>query len=1144
MLVFRRSLLSASIAAAVSLGTLPHAVAASDVGSPIAASPAASAPQLLALRSGIFDPRDRVMTQGQFDGAKDGRYAIVQIDAGEDVDSVRKRLENAGHTVVAFVPNSAYAVRLGPAGLDALAADPGIRWAGAFAADWKVDPMLHPVSEDAVEFRNDLEVDGFAGESALRFVAALRKALPEVEVLSVRESATHPRLRVRVPSLKFQAAVASLARMDGVSWIAPYQQPRLLNDESFPSIQANAATGNPIWDRDLIGSGQIVAVADSGLDRNESWFTALDRGTGVVTEITNAESPTLPQTGTSFPNRKVFAYWVQPGSTAYDNNAICAGGSPTSFHGTHVSGSVAGDRGATASPTDPAHDASGDDGMAPNAQLLFQDIGNDTSGCLSITDFTGTLRQAAAGGARIHSNSWGSGSAGAYGGNDIDADAATWELENLLVMVAAGNDGPVPGSTGSPGNAKNVMTVGAMGHGNSTLNASFSSQGPTDDNRIKPDIMAAGSSIVSARGNSNNDPVIQPGLTSTLSGTSMATPTVAGGAALMRQYFMEGFYPRGAKTAADVTDPNGALMKAVLVNGTAILGLYPTNTFGWGRMFLENTHYFNSAIGGGPGDTRRVRYWERENDAGLRTGQMHEYTLSSVGAGEDLRISLAWFDPEGGPGSAINRVNNLDLEVLGPGGTNLYRGNAFVAGMSSPNVGVADDRNNVEQIRIVTPAAGAYTLRVRALAVPGNGREGSDRQGYALVASGSFGLPDSAANPAPAAVAIASNSTSGVGIGFTGSSTQGYQLYRTDGACATAAPGSFRLVAHGPGSPLVDATSQGGSTYAYKVRGASNDIEGAASGCVSGVSNDDCTRRPSWDAGSVTRDFTNSSCSVNLDWAAAVSNCSVAPSVNYLVERDTNPYFTAPTQIGNPSADNYLDSSVTSGQPYYYRITARDGANNATAPSLVVNATPVGPGGPAGAGYVDDVDDNTYMTMQSPWRITNTRASTGTFSYHNAGDGQNYLANTCASLSTPPFVVPVGATLNYAARYNLELNWDGVVVEISTNGGATWSDLPPDGGYPGTLSETLNPPINACGYPFTQGAFTGSSLTLFQEKTNNLASFAGRAVMIRWRFTSDPGSEEEGFYLDNVRVSGTNTTDPGRIFGSSFEELEGPTTCN
>ncbi|MEO6595573.1 MAG: S8 family serine peptidase, partial [Planctomycetota bacterium] len=953
-----------------------------------------------------------------------------------------------------------------------------------------------------------------------------------------REDANHPRLRVRVPSLKYQEAVVALSRIDGVLWIAPFVEPKMFNDESFPSIQANAATGSPIWDRDLIGSGQIVAVADSGLDRNESWFTALDKGAGVVTEITDAESPLLPLVGNTFPNRKVFGYFVQPGATAYDGGV---------FHGTHVVGSVAGDRGQTSSPTDPAHDVSGDDGMAPNAQILFQDIGLEGAGAgLRINDLGGTLRQAVTAGARIHSNSWGSASAGAYGGNDIDADSTAWELENLLIAVAAGNDGvPIVGSTGTPGNGKNVLTVGAMGHGNSTAFASFSNQGPTDDNRIKPDIMAPGSAIISASGNSNNGATVQAGTSKSLSGTSMATPTIAGGSALMRQYFSEGFYPRGAKTAADVADPNGALMKAVLVNGTAILGAYPTNSFGWGRMFLENTLYFNSAIGGGAGDNRRMRYFERENDAGLNTGQMHEYTLNAVGAGEDFRVSLVWMDPEGAPGSAINRVNNLDLEVSGPGGTNLYRGNAFAAGVSSPNAGIADDRNNVEQIRIVAPAAGAYTLRVKATDVPGNGREGSDRQGYALVASGAFGVPDTAANAAPTAIAIASNNTSGVGIGFTGSSTQGYQLYRADGSCAAAPARAFRMVAHGAGSPLVDTTSQGGDTYAYRVRGASNDVEGDASSCVSGLSSDNCTRRPTFDTQAITRDFTNSSCSVALDWAAATSNCALNPGVNYLVERDTNPYFTAPTQIGNPTTDAFTDTAVTSGQPYYYRITARDGANNLSSPSTIVNATPVGPGGPSGVGYVDDVDDNTYMTMESPWRISNTRASTGSFSYHNAGDGQTYLANTCAAITSPPFVVPNGASLTYDARYNLEVNWDGVVVEISSDGGATWSDLPPDGGYPATLSATGSPPVNACGYAATHGAFTGSSLTLFQAKTTNLAAFANRAVMVRWRFTSDPGSEEEGFYLDNVRVNGTGPVpDPGRIFGSSFEELEGPTSCN
>lgn len=118
-----------------------------------------------------------------------------------------------------------------------------------------------------------------------------------------------------------------------------------------------------------------------------------------------------------------------------------------------------------------------------------------------------------------------------------------------------------------------------------------------------------------------------------------------------------------------------------------------------------------------------------------------------------------------------------------------------------------------------------------------------------------------------------------------------------------------------------------------------------------------------------------------------------------------------------------------------------------------------------------------------------------------------------------------GSTLTYKARYNLELNWDGVVTEISTDGGNSWATLAPTGGFPSTLSQTGTPPVNACGYAATQAAFTGSSANAFNTFSSSLAAFAGQNVRVRWRFTSDPGSEEEGFYLDEVSV--TNASTPG-----------------
>ncbi len=145
-----------------------------------------------------------------------------------------------------------------------------------------------------------------------------------------------------------------------------------------------------------------------------------------------------------------------------------------------------------------------------------------------------------------------------------------------MFVVAAGNDGS---AAQSMGNSKNALTVGGLAQGGSTTIASFSSLGPTADGRIKPDIMAPGSSIISGSGNVNVTGTAQAPATKSLSGTAMATPTIAGNAALMRQFFSDGFYPRGAKTAADKLNPSGMVMKALLLNGTNSI-----STTAWGGM--------------------------------------------------------------------------------------------------------------------------------------------------------------------------------------------------------------------------------------------------------------------------------------------------------------------------------------------------------------------------------------------------------------------------------------------------------------------------------------------------------------------------------------------------------------------------------
>jgi hypothetical protein len=108
------------------------------------------------------------------------------------------------------------------------------------------------------------------------------------------------------------------------------------------------------------------------------------------------------------------------------------------------------------------------------------------------------------------------------------------------------------------------------------------------------------------------------------------------------------------------------------------------------------------------------------------------------------------------------------------------------------------------------------------------------------------------------------------------------------------------------------------------------------------------------------------------------------------------------------------------------------------------------------------------------------------------------------------------------------------VQEISTDGGANWTDLPPDGGYPSSFAQTTSPPVNACGYEETHGAFSGvttassnadpnngTATAVFKPFTTDLSAYTGQSVIIRWRFSSDPAANFDGFYLDEVHVTGS-----------------------
>jgi len=252
--------------------------------------------------------------------------------------------------------------------------------------------------------------------------------------------------------------------------------------------------------------------------------------------------------------------------------------------------------------------------MAPGAKLVVQDAGFLTDDCgdlpgigCPVVDLKPFFQQAYTQGARIHTNASGD-NENAFVQNNYsaacqDVDEFMFSHPDFLILFAAGNSGPRAASVGSPSVAKNGISVGATRRGvQANTMAGFSSCGPAADGRFKPDLTMPGQGIISARNDrnvgTNNCNTI------TMSGTSMASPAAAGMAALVRQYYTDGFYPTGAPIAGNGFAPSAALVKGTLLNSTHQMtgtgaGPVPDACQGWGRVLLDDALFFD-------GQTRRL----------------------------------------------------------------------------------------------------------------------------------------------------------------------------------------------------------------------------------------------------------------------------------------------------------------------------------------------------------------------------------------------------------------------------------------------------------------------------------------------------------------------------------------------------------
>jgi len=521
------------------------------------------------------------------------------------------------------------------------------------------------------------------------------------------------------------------------------------NDRSYYTLQSGIHFGpTPIHDRGIRGEGQVIALLDTGLDYDSCYFTEDDNSQPPV----NTGTPNSPlQTDrVDGSRRKVIAYDFlfsceqYPGQRGCDDPRDPLGWDNTT-HGTHTAASAAAD-----SDVYLFHDLG--DAIAPGAKLIIQDAGyNGGDNCSQlpglgcpIRNFTAALEQAYAQGARIHSNSWGDRQGtplgatpptGNYSATARDLDEFALTHPDMLILVATGNAGALgPSSIASPGTAKNALQVGGTrttrGAGDDTL-AAITGLGPTRDGRIKPEVVGP-AWVYTA--DSDGDIRTSNCRAANDGGTSYAAPTIAGAAALVRQYFVQGFYPSGIPNRAVERIPSAALLKASLIasaraaqfkeSGSSVVNALPTPSYeqGWGFPVLDDVLYF-------PGDTRRLKVVDVDRVEGLIQGASTPISFR-VRPGTSLRAVLVWTDPPSTPRAVTDSssvlVHDLDLTVIDPAGRTIY-------GNDPLHPGQADRKNNTEVVTVDAPAAGTYRVAVSAQRVVN-----LLRQGYALVVTGDF----------------------------------------------------------------------------------------------------------------------------------------------------------------------------------------------------------------------------------------------------------------------------------------------------------------------------------------------------------------------------------------------------------------------
>lgn len=580
------------------------------------------------------------------------RHMLIQFQrilTETDLEALRQK----GLIVLRYVPNRAYWVTASAQARVSLVTSReggGVRWA---ANSSRVD-KLAPVARAETFPKHAIRGDGRVELDVSFFMDVTNETAGEQTQARGGEILEWLDAHVARVAIAREGLVL-LASMDEVEWVQPAAGPKVSdNAVAAQRIHVTEIRSAP---HNLTGAGVTVGVWDGG----------------------------VVGTHTDFGMRV----------TVVDT-------SPVANHATHVAGTIGGSGAGDSSAT----------GMATGVSIRSYDWSSD------ITE----MRASVSDGVRLSNHSYGfvtgwswNGSEwvdyGASGFGSYGAYASVWDEivfdTDLIVFKSAGNDrieGPDypngPQRDGpydcisETGVGKNVITIGATTDADGMT--AFSSWGPTDDGRVKPDLCANGYSLRST---------LPENSYGAMTGTSMSTPSACGSAALLCGLHQQ-------MLAADL---RADTCKALLIHGAEDMGRRgPDYEYGWGLINAKSS-----------ADLLRAQSYVL-GEVGNEAGQ--SFTANIPAGAAALKVTLVWTDPPGSPGADLALVNNLDLIVTSPDGGIIRPWKLDPSAPSAEATTGVNDVDNVEQVVVASPASGTWSIGVQGTAVPV-----SAPQPYALV---------------------------------------------------------------------------------------------------------------------------------------------------------------------------------------------------------------------------------------------------------------------------------------------------------------------------------------------------------------------------------------------------------------------------